>query len=118
MEDVLFGVIAIIVLFGDLLGPLADRVAQPPAILLQDDVLEPQLAGHDQVHSQVEDRVEHCLHRSQRFLDVLRASGERGQGGLGFGSAGEDGRAVGSLEEFAEVLVVDGQSHIRSVAKR
>lgn len=118
MEDVLLRVVAIIVLFGDLLGPLADRMAQPPPILLQDDVLKPQLAGHDQVHSQVEDRVEDCLHRSERFLDVLRAGWERGQGGLGLGPAAEDGRTVCSLEEFAEVLVVDGQSHIRSVAKR
>lgn len=47
MEDVLFRVIAIIVLFRDLLRSLADGVAKAPAVLLKDDVLEPQLTGHD-----------------------------------------------------------------------
>ena len=118
MEDVLLRVVAVVVLFGDLLGPLADRVAQPPAVLLQDDVLEPQLAGHDQVHPQVQDRVQHCLHRPQRFLDVLRAGWEGSQGGLRLGPAAEDGGAVGALEQLPEVLVVERQRHIRSVAKQ
>lgn len=118
MEDVLLGVVAVVVFVGDLLSSLADRVAESPAVLLQDDVLEPQLARHDQVHPQVEDRVQHCPHRPERLLDVLRARREGGQGGLGLGPAAEDGRVVRSLEELAEVLVVDGQGHIRSVAKR